>query len=293
VAVRDAAPWRHPYFRHLRLGFNLLLTPIYLWGALLAGGELWSGAFWLGYFALHVFLYGGTTAFNSYYDRDDGPIGGMLEPPAVDRGLLIFSLAWQGLGLLLALLVNPPFAFAYLVLFLVAAAYSHPLTRFKASPAAALLAVALGQGAVGFAAGWLVFRPSGGALLEADALVGMLTTALVVTGLYVVTQSYQTSADRARGDLTLPVLWGARRALMAAVGVLAAGGGFLMVTMGARFGSGWAAALFAFFAVIGVWLVFWAKTFDEGRVKENFRTAMRLTAISSLGLSFFLLYHLV
>lgn len=293
MAHHAGAPWHHPYFRHLRLNFNLLLTPIYLWGALLAGGEIWSGAFWLGYLALHVFLYGGTTAFNSYYDRDEGPIGGMLEPPAVDRGLLTFSLAWQGLGLLLALLVNLPFALAYFALFLIATAYSHPLTRFKASPAAALLAVALGQGAVGFAAGWLVFRPSGGTLLEIDALVGMLTTALVVTGLYIVTQSYQTSADRARGDLTLPVLWGARQALVAAAGVLAAGGGLLVLVMGARFGSGWAAALFAFFAVVGAWLVLWARTFDEARVKENFRTAMRLTAVSSLGLSLFLLYHLV
>lgn len=291
MAYYAGAPWRHPYFRHLRLNFNLLLTPIYLWGALLAGGELGSAAFWLGYFALHVFLYGGTTAFNSYYDRDEGPIGGMLEPPAVDRGLLSFSLAWQALGLLLALRVNFPFALAYLALFLIATAYSHPLTRFKASPAAALLAVALGQGAVGFAAGWLVFRPSG--LLEADALVGMLTTALVVTGLYVVTQSYQTSADRARGDLTLPVLWGARRALLAAAGVLAAGGGLLVLALGVRFGPAWAAALFAFFAVVGVWLVSWAHAFDEARVKENFRTAMRLTAVSSLGLSVFLLYHLV
>ena len=55
----------HPYFTHLRLNFNLLLSPIYLWGVLLAGGGLDDWRVWLGYLALHLFLYGGTNAFNS------------------------------------------------------------------------------------------------------------------------------------------------------------------------------------------------------------------------------------
>ena len=77
-----------------------------------------------GYLSVHLFLYGGTTAFNSYYDRDEGPVGGMLEPPGVSPGLLPFSLAVQALGLPLALLVGRGFTLAWLLLFLVFTAAS-------------------------------------------------------------------------------------------------------------------------------------------------------------------------
>ncbi|MGH2541290.1 MAG: UbiA family prenyltransferase, partial [Ardenticatenaceae bacterium] len=182
---------QHPYLRHLRLPFNLLLSPIYLWGVLLAGGSLRDPAFWLGYVSLQLFLYGGGTAFNSYYDRDEGPIGGMAEPPPVDRGLLWFSLAVQALGLPLAWLVGPSFTLAWLVIFVLMAAYSHPAIRLKSSPWLALSAVAFGQGCVGFAVGWLAVQPALRTLLDPAALVGgppgrpylgMVTTALIVTG---------------------------------------------------------------------------------------------------------------
>ncbi|MDQ3249750.1 MAG: hypothetical protein M3Q45_11165, partial [Chloroflexota bacterium] len=47
---------------HLRLHFQLLLAPIFLWGYFLAAGRP-DGKFWLAFFAFHLFLYGGTTAF--------------------------------------------------------------------------------------------------------------------------------------------------------------------------------------------------------------------------------------
>ncbi len=98
-ATRHAAHRSHSHFiRHLRLPFNLLLSPIYLWGVLLAGGTLWDPSFWLGYVTLHLFLYGGGTAFNSFYDRDEGPIGGMAHPPPVDRGPALVLVARAGAG---------------------------------------------------------------------------------------------------------------------------------------------------------------------------------------------------
>ncbi|MEX2541161.1 MAG: hypothetical protein WD314_05105, partial [Trueperaceae bacterium] len=174
-----ATAMRHPYLLHLRLGFNLLLSPVYLWGAFLAGADPAQPRFWLGYLSLHLFLYGGTTAFNSYYDRDEGPIGGMLVPPPVDPGLLRFSLIVQALGLPPAAVVGGPFLVAWLALFVVFTAYSHPTIRLKARPAAALTAIALGQGGLGFALGWLAAgQPSG--LLSLTGLVGVTSAALLV-----------------------------------------------------------------------------------------------------------------
>ncbi|MEX2534812.1 MAG: UbiA family prenyltransferase [Trueperaceae bacterium] len=282
---------RHPYLLHLRLGFNLLLSPIYLWGVFLAAGDPANPRLWLGYLSLHLFLYGGTTAFNSFYDRDEGPIGGMFEPPPVDPGLLRFSLVVQALGLLPAALVGLPFLSAWLFLFLIFTAYSHPAVRFKANPGTALAAIAFGQGAVGFTLGWFAVSPPQG-LLSPAGVWGMLSTALIVTGLYVISQSYQVQEDRARGDRTLPVMLGARRALLVACLPLAAGGLLLGGWVGVRLGWEWAGGLAIFFLALALWLVRRASRFEEGDVRRNFGWAMRFVTTASGGLSLFLLLHL-
>jgi 4-hydroxybenzoate polyprenyltransferase len=275
--------WRHPYVVHLRVAFNLTLSPLYLWGVFLAGGSARELDTLLGWIALHLFLYPGTTAFNSLYDRDEGPIGGLERPPAVDRGLLPWSLAVQAAGLPLAWWVGPPFLVVYVLLFLVAAAYSHPSVRLKARPAAALTAVALGQGGLGFLAGWWSAAPPPNLvaaladLARADLLLGAAIAASTLTGLYIVSQSYQTAADRARGDRTLPVLLGPTRALRLAALTTALGATALTFVVASRAGGATALAI-ALPAALGVaWWWRWAGSFDEAAVAANFRTAMRLT----------------
>jgi len=286
-----ARPTWHPYLLHLRLGFNLLLSPVYLWGVLLAGGSIANVDFWLGFVSLHLFLYGGTTAFNSYYDRDEGPIGGMLEPPKVDEGLLPFSLVVQALGLIPAAFLGWRFLLAWLALFLVFTAYSHPPVRLKSNPAAALVAIGLGQGGIGFALGWLAESSAG--LFSGEALAGAASTALIVTGLYLVTQSYQEEEDRSRGDRTIAVLIGARRSLLLALVPMALGGGILVVWSWLNLGSPWAVGLGLFFLLLGVLQITWAARFDSRSVTENFRSAMQFTAGASVGLSLFLVIQLL
>ncbi len=287
---RSPPPWTHPWIRHLRLPFNVLLTPIYLYGIVIAAHTtgvprpLADPATWLGWLSLHLFLYGGTTAFNSYYDRDEGPVGGMLHPPAVDAGLLPFSLIVQAVGLVLAGFVGTAFVVAWIVLFLVFTAYSHPAIRLKARPAAALTAIALGQGAVGFVLGWTVVAPPDG-LAAPATLVRMAATAAIVTGLYIVTQSYQALEDGARGDRTLPVLLGPSRALRIAVAVLAPGG-LVLVADVARTAGAWTAGFVALaFAALAVWLLRWAGGFDPEATDRNYRTAMRISTTASVGLT--------
>src|ERR1700682_3221023 len=118
-------------FVHLRLHFQLLLAPVFLWGWLLAGGGL-SQSVALGFVAFHFFLSARTTAFTSYYDRDVGPVGGLERPPSVVPALLPFSQAVQAVGALLAALVNLPFWLAYAVFVGLSFAYSHPRFRWKA-----------------------------------------------------------------------------------------------------------------------------------------------------------------
>lgn len=285
-------PWRHPWVRHLRLPFNLFLSPLFLWGAwwATAGGAVAPEPLRLtvAWLALHVFLYGGTNALNSYYDRDEGPIGGLFEPPAVDPELLRWAWAVQLAGLPLAAWVGGPFVVVWLALLGIATAYSHPGPRWKARPRAALAAVGFGQGGLGAVAGAVAVRNGWG---EAGALVGaaaptyLLVPTLLVLALYVVSQSYQTGEDRRRGDRTLPVLWGTRTALCVAAVVGAVGAAVLVALVAVRSGAAWATAFAVFLGALGAWQLAWAARFDENDVRGSFRTAMRFVAVAGSGLS--------
>jgi len=189
---------------HLRLHFQLLLAPVFLWGWLLAGGGL-SLSVVLGFIAFHFFLYSGATAFNSYYDRDVGPVGGLERPPSVSPGLLPFSLIVQLIGALLATLVNLPFWLAYMVFVGLSFAYSHPRIRWKAHTWISLLVVGLGQGALAFVAAWAATRAEIVSAWSVDGVLGAIAALLLILALYPLTQLYQIDEDAARGDRTVAV----------------------------------------------------------------------------------------
>lgn len=284
-------PLKHPWIRHLRLHLNPLLSPIYLFGVLLGfdasgadGSALGHLDPWLGWVALHVFLYGGATAFNSFYDRDEGPVGGMLHPPGVDPGLLPFSYAVMAIGLLLAVPIGSAFLVTSLVLFVAFVAYSHPLTRWKASTWGALATIFVGQGVIGFILGWSTVAEIGG-LATVRAGIAMAATGIVVTGLYVVTQAYQADEDGARGDRTLPVVWGPSRAVLAATLALAPGGAALWWELTRVGGSIVGAATAVGFAALATWMFRWSTTIERRDVTANYRTAMRIWSSSGIGLT--------
>ena len=198
------------YLAHLRLPFQLTLAPIFLWGALLSGGG-WDAGTAAAFVALHLFLYPAATAFNSAYDRDTGPVGGLVAPPEVPPGLLGFSIALAAIGALAAVGAGWPFPLVYALIVGWSGAYSHPRTRWKASPWKSAAAIALGQGALGFVAGWVATNGGGGSFEALAAGAG--GAALTALGLYPATQVYQVEEDALRGDRTLAVALGPGRAL--------------------------------------------------------------------------------
>lgn len=73
------------FFLHLRIHYQVLL----LSGGFLLGGLItdYMNAYNYGFQFLnvHLFLFGGATAYNSYWDKDEGPIGGLKNPPEMKR----------------------------------------------------------------------------------------------------------------------------------------------------------------------------------------------------------------
>jgi 4-hydroxybenzoate polyprenyltransferase len=277
-------------FIHLRLHFQLLLAPIFLWGFYLAGG-VFSLDFWLAFVAFHVFLYGGTTAFNSYYDRDEGPVGGLKNPPPVDAMLLPFSLAMQVMGAVLAAFVNGPVFVVYLLIFAMGVAYSHPRIRLKARPFGGLLTVAIGQGLLAALAGWFTAQPSP-ASITTLGWVGIAGVTLVTTGFYPITQIYQIDEDLARGDLTFAAWAGPQGAFAFAI-LLQAIALPLLFWVLLQVAGLWQALLVTLFYVgLLLSILQWARTYDPAAVVANFRRVMRTYQTTSLGFLLFLALHL-
>jgi 4-hydroxybenzoate polyprenyltransferase len=274
---------------HLRLHFQVLLAPIFLWGLVLTGSRPdWRT--WLVFIAYHVFLYGGATAFNSAYDRDSGPVGGLRRPPPVDPFLLPWSLGILVVGLFLSL-VRPWTTLLYLLVLLLALAYSHPAVRLKARPLASLLTIAIGQGVLPFLAGWLATtQPSGDWHL---ALIAAGSAAFVAIAFYPLTQLYQVEEDRQRGDQTIAVVLGADRSFTLSTVLLVAAAILTVATVARRFGAGESVVVLLFYGGLLSAVQWWRRSFRRWNVLQNFRAAMTFTSVGAAGFGLYLLTHLI
>ncbi len=277
---------------HLRLNFQLYLSPIFLWGYIIAGGHLNENLL-LGYAAFHLFGYAGGTALNSFYDRDTGPIGGLENPPPIPRGLLAFSLIWQLIGLVIAAMISFTFAAIYIIMFWLSVAYSHPFTRFKGKPLPALATVTVGQGVLGYLGGWVCAGQPIASTLSVTGILGAAAATLITVGYYPLTGIYQIDQDAQRGDRTLPVWLGPARSFQFALVCLALGGLASVALIAIRYQVPEAIVLAVFLAAMLIAIWRWSQSFDNAAVIRNFRTCMQLYAATSLGFLAWIGLHLL
>ncbi|MFN2203878.1 MAG: UbiA family prenyltransferase [Caldilineaceae bacterium] len=275
---------------HLRLNYQILLAPIFVWGYLLAQGEP-DARFWVAFLALHLFLYGGTTAFNSYYDRDEGPVGGLEKPPPAQAALLPFSLVMQAVGAVLAAFVNPAFLLIYLTIFVMASLYSLPGVRLKGRPILGLITVGVGQGVLAALAGWAAAQTPQ-TFPGLSASLGILAVALVTIGFYPITQIYQIEEDAARGDNTFAVWAGPARAFVFSIVVQAFAAILLAAVIYSVMGLWQALLVGLFYGALLVATIRWALQFDPANVLGNYRRVMRINRVTSLGFLAFLVLNL-
>jgi 4-hydroxybenzoate polyprenyltransferase len=192
---------------HTTLGY---LLAVGLAGAA-RGERLGSGA--LGLLAWVVGLNGGNLAINSAFDRDEGDIAYLRDPPPPPAHLFGFGLTLMGAGLAAALTLPAPFTLAYGVCFTLSILYSVPPFRLKAVAGADWLINMWGFGTLTPFAGWAA---TGLPLDPARGLV-LLAFCPLFAALYPLTQLYQMEEDHRRGDQTLALRLGLRRSLIVAV----------------------------------------------------------------------------
>ncbi len=214
---------------HTALGYGLAVG---LTGVL-AGQALDRALAALGIWVL--LLNGGTLALNSAFDRDEGDIGYLRQPPPPPRYLATVALLLMVAGQGLSAFLPPGFGAIYAICFTLSLAYSVPPLRLKAVAGADWLINMWGFGTLTPLAGYA----AAGLPLDGTRALVMLAFCPLFAGLYPLTQLYQLDEDRRRGDRTLALKLGARRSLLAAI----AATGVAFATFGwAAVRAGWSLA---------------------------------------------------
>jgi lycopene elongase/hydratase (dihydrobisanhydrobacterioruberin-forming) len=164
-----------------------------------------------------VCLNGGTLAFNSAFDQDEGDVAYLRHPPSPPRGLAGFGLGLMLVGLVGAWFLPRTYRYAYALCCVLSVLYSAPPFRLKSVPGADWLINMWGFGTLTPYAGW----SATGLPLGTTGTLVLLAFCPLFAALYPLTQIYQLEEDARRGDRTLALLLGSRRSLLLSVGAAA------------------------------------------------------------------------
>ncbi|MBN8576373.1 MAG: UbiA prenyltransferase family protein [Cytophagales bacterium] len=196
---------------HLRFPFSYFLLPVYLF-ALVGSPNFTATQLLWSFVIIHLLLYPASNGYNSYFDKDEKSIGGLKNPPPVNKLLYLMALLLDAAAVVLGwYFINADFATMLFVYGLVSKAYSHPAVRLKKYAIAGWLTVGLFQGAFTFLMCYVgINKFPIAALLQPKVLLPAGLSTLMLLGTYPMTQIYQHEEDASRGDKTLSLKLGLR-----------------------------------------------------------------------------------
>ena len=276
----------------LRFPFSLFLLPIWL-AALSASRDVDAARALASFFILHLLLYPASNGFNSYYDRDEGPIGGLAHPPPVGKDLLATSLILDAFALVAGfILLGPIFAAGLFFYGAASKLYSWDKSRIKARPVAGWLLIGIGQGGITFLLVVASIGRSGMADVGISALLEAMAATALLLGVYPLTQVYQHEEDARRGDLTISRLVGIRGSFVLSGIFLGAGILGLGAFVAERGGAIWTLAYLAVQLPALLYFMAWFARVLRDPAKADFRHAMAMNLLASGCLSLFFLIRL-
>ena len=191
---------------HLRLHYQFVL----LSGGFLLGGfmspEMNTQQYWLQFLNVHVLLFGGATAYNSWWDKDTGPIGGLKKPPVMTQWMHRVSMMMMFSGLIWACFISGVYALVYAISLTLFWLYSTPHARWKGRPVLSLFAIGI---STGFNSVLLGTISAGGPINQTILLVA-LGASLILLSMYPVSQIFQQNEDLRRKDVTFTIAYGVK-----------------------------------------------------------------------------------
>ena len=273
---------------HLRIPFSFFLMPVYFFALAISPNLTESRLLW-SFLIIHLFLYPASNGYNSYFDKDTGSIGGLKNPPPVNKGLYYLSLLFDAIAIVLGYWkIGVLFALMLFLYGLVSKAYSHPSVRLKKYPIIGWLTVGLFQGFFTFMmsyAGINQFELEN--LMQTKVLVPALLSTVLLLGSYPMTQIYQHEEDAEHGDYTFSRMLGVAGTFWFVLIVFSmASGGFVWYFISFQEGKYAVQFLLAMLPVVLFFLAwFWKARHDERVVTHGY--TMWLNFISALCLNAF------
>lgn len=279
---------------HLRIPFSFFLMPVYFFALCISpnlnGGQLlWS------FLSIHLFLYPASNGFNSYFDKDEKSIGGLKNPPKVEKGLYYMSLLFDLAAIVIALVkINKEFAIMLFIYGLASKAYSHPMVRLKKRPILGWLTVVFFQGAFTFMMCYVGINAFGfDLMLRSQVIWPAVLSSVMLFATYPMTQVYQHEEDKQRGDITMSIILGIRGTFYFAMGFFTiAAAGFVYYFYN-KFGSEFAWLYLIFTSPVVLYFLLWMLRVHHDPINANFTSTMRLNFISALCLNAFFIYTFV
>jgi len=248
----------------------------------------------IAFVVLHIFIYPASNGYNSYFDKDEGSIGGLKHPPKVTKDLYWTALLFDIIGILLAILVNIWFALMVFIYGMISKAYSHPKIRLKKYPIISWLTVGLFQGTFTYLMSISALTDGGFEIwLQPSVYIPAGLSTLLLMGSYPMTQIYQHEEDRERGDITISLLAGIKgtfytTAIMFAVSMV----GFYFYYEAYQSWNEFLLLLIFLLPVFG-YFNYWFLEVRKDEKNANFEHTMRFNLLSSTCLiAYFLLWAL-
>lgn len=265
---------------HMRFAFSFFLLPVFFFACSQAPRVIPIHAI-LTFIIWHFLVYPASNGYNSYFDKDEGSIALIENPPAVDKSLYYFSIFLDVVALLAATFVNLSLLVAVLIYGLFSKLYSHPAVRLKKYPVLSFLIVFIFQGACVY---WSSYAAISGLDLfsgwNSNFLIAGLICSCLIGATYPLTQIYQHDEDRKRGDKTLSLVLGVKgtfffsAAMFLVAGVLQ----WSYWTSLDRINNFWLFIVFAIPVVFyfGTWFI---KVYRDSS-QANFKNMSRMTILS-------------
>lgn len=243
------------------------------------------------FFLLHFLVYPASNGFNSYFDKDEGSIGGLKNPPKTTKELYNVALVLDIIALVISFFISWEFAIMVFLYGMVSKAYSHPSVRLKKLPIMGWLAAGIFQGYFTFLMCYIAINDVNllGTLTWDIQFPGILST-LLLLGSYPMTQIYQHEEDAKRGDITISQKLGILGTFhFTSVAFLVSSAGFFYY-FSQTFSFHKAILFGVFMAPVLLYFGCWYLKVRSNKDNANFDSTMRLNLISSIMLNGYFLY---
>lgn len=276
---------------HLRIPFSYFLLPVFLFSLAISLNISAQPLLWT-FLIVHFLLYPASNGYNSYFDKDEKSIGGLKNPPPVNKGLYYLSILFDVAAIALALWkITIAFAVMLLIYGLVSKAYSHPIVRLKRYPYTSWFIAGLFQGAFTFIMCYMgVNKYDFVQTLKPTVLIPALLSSVMLWGNYPMTQIYQHEEDAKRGDITLSLKLGIKGTfwfVLCIFNLSVVGFSLYFIKI---FSSQYAVVFVVVLMPVVLFFMYWFYKVWHDQTKANYTHTMWLNFISATCLNAFFVY---